>query len=111
MYCTQCGVELEEKARFCSQCAHQTPLGGAESATRAERRLSRDLEHKKIAGVCAGFARYLDVDVVLVRILWLAVALGTGIGFIAYIIAWIIMPRDPKPTVMSNPAPIRYGSA
>jgi phage shock protein C len=111
MYCTQCGVELSEKDRFCSQCAHRTPLGVSESGQRTERRLSRDLDHKKIAGVCAGFARYLDMDVVLVRILWLALAIGTGIGFIAYAIAWIIMPRDPKPAVMSNPAPIRYGSA
>ena len=47
---------------------------------------------KKIAGVCAGFARYFGVDVTLMRILWIIVALGTGIGFVAYIVAWIVMP-------------------
>jgi phage shock protein PspC (stress-responsive transcriptional regulator) len=50
---------------------------------------------KKIAGVCSGFAQYLDVDVTLVR---LTVVAGTlfsgGIGLLAYIAAWIIMPSD-----------------
>jgi phage shock protein PspC (stress-responsive transcriptional regulator) len=53
-----------------------------------------DKANKKIAGVCAGFARYFDADVTLVRVLWLAIALGTGVGFIAYLVAWIIMPSD-----------------
>ncbi len=43
---------------------------------------------KKIAGVCAGFARYFGVDVTLMRILWIIMALGSGgIGFVAYIVA------------------------
>jgi len=53
-----------------------------------------DKRNKKIAGVCAGFARYLEVDVNLVRVLWLAIALCTGVGFLAYLAAWIIMPSD-----------------
>jgi phage shock protein C len=53
------------------------------------------MQNKRIAGVCAGFGRYLDVDPVLVRIVWLALALGAGIGFIAYLIAWVVMPKDP----------------
>lgn len=58
------------------------------------RSLMLDKRNKKIAGVCAGFARYLDVDVTLVRVLWLAIALVTGVGFIAYLAAWLIMPAD-----------------
>jgi phage shock protein C len=52
---------------------------------------------KSIAGVCAGFARYLNVDVTVVRIVWLSMAIFLGWGFIAYIIAWIIMPKDWEP--------------
>jgi len=53
------------------------------------------MHDKKIAGVCAGFARYAGMDVTLTRVLWLIVAFCTGgIGFIAYIVAWIVMPRD-----------------
>jgi len=44
--------------------------------------------------VCAGFARYMDVDVTLVRVVWLATAVMTGVGFLAYLVAWIIIPSD-----------------
>ena len=54
----------------------------------------RPVGDRKIAGVCAGFARYPDVDPVLVRVLWLVLALTAGVGFIAYIVAWIVMPKE-----------------
>ena len=60
------------------------------------------MRNKKIAGVCAGFARYLEVDVVLVRVLWLAAALCTGVGFIAYIVAWIVMPKEWQPAATAE---------
>jgi phage shock protein PspC (stress-responsive transcriptional regulator) len=53
-----------------------------------------DKANKKIGGVCAGLARYGDLDVTLVRIIWLVIAFSTGIGFLAYIVAWIAMPSD-----------------
>jgi phage shock protein PspC (stress-responsive transcriptional regulator) len=56
---------------------------------------------KKIAGVCAGFARYLDMDVTLLRVLWLIIAFTTGVGFVAYVIAWICMPREDTPVAAS----------
>jgi len=61
------------------------------------------MREKKIAGVCAGFAHYFGVDVTLMRILWLIFALFTGIGFVAYIIAWIAMPRDDSAMVTVVP--------
>jgi phage shock protein C len=95
MFCTRCGVEIDEKARYCSQCGHHTALAEAAAASPyAAPKLALDTEHKKIAGVCAGFARYLGVETLLVRIVWLALALGAGVGFIAYVVAWILMPRD-----------------
>jgi phage shock protein C len=94
MFCTKCGIELREEDRFCGRCGGPTREGYAPPYGRAAARLSRPMDQKKIAGVCAGFARYLDVDVTLVRILWLAVAISTGAGFIAYLVAWILMPRD-----------------
>jgi phage shock protein C len=57
---------------------------------------------KKIAGVCAGFARYLDVDVILVRIVWLVITLTAGVGLIAYLVAWIAMPME-ETVVYSQP--------
>lgn len=99
MFCTKCGVQLRDDDRFCSQCGNRTTVGRVVSAYRP---LMLDKRNGKIAGVCAGFARYLDVDVTLVRVVWLAAAIMTGVGFLAYGAAWIIMPSDhgmePAPT-------------
>jgi len=55
----------------------------------------RPIREKKIAGVCAGFARYFDVDVSLMRVLWLAMAIiSGGLGFFVYLAAWIVIPAD-----------------
>jgi phage shock protein C len=49
---------------------------------------------KMIGGVCAGLADYLDIDVTLIRLLFVAVGLLTAFFpmFLFYIIAWAIMP-------------------
>ena len=93
MFCTSCGFGLEDSDRFCAQCGKSTGRGSPEAAT-PSRRLVRPMHEKSIAGVCAGFARYLDMDVTLMRILWLCLAIFTGVGFIAYLVAWIVMPKD-----------------
>jgi phage shock protein C len=96
MFCTRCGVQLGETDRYCPQCGQRTPLAGPNPAEQT--RLTRDIRNKKIAGVCAGFARYMNLDVVLVRVIWLALAFCTGVGFIAYVVAWIIMPKELEPS-------------
>lgn len=101
MFCTECGVQLRDNDRYCSCCGRRT--AAAEEA-RPKLTLMLDKRHKKIAGVCAGFARYLDVDVTLVRVLTLAIALATGVGFLAYLAAWLIMPADYGPVPMHSPA-------
>ena len=94
MYCTKCGLELRDDDNFCSKCGVRTANGFTATAPPQPRALMLDKANKKISGVCAGFARYFDVDVILMRVLWLAVSLCTGVGFIAYIVAWIVMPGD-----------------
>ncbi len=92
MYCTKCGRELRDDDNFCSQCGCRTAHAPAPAPARL---LRLDKTNKKIAGVCAGFARYLDVDVVLVRVLWLIIALCTGgLGFFGYLAAWIVIPNE-----------------
>ena len=91
MYCTQCGLETRPDDRFCSRCGKRTGVGYTETYSRP---LMLDKRNKKLAGVCAGFARYMEVDVILVRTVWLVVAVATGVGFLAYLAAWIIMPND-----------------
>lgn len=47
-----------------------------------------------LCGVCAGLAKYLGVDVSLVRLIWAAFALFGG-GILLYIIAAVILPQEP----------------
>ena len=91
MYCSKCGLELRNDDRFCSRCGNRT---GVDAVSTPRKVLMLDKRDKKIAGVCAGFARYFDVDIVLMRVLWLAVALCTGLGFLVYLAAWIVIPSD-----------------
>ena len=107
MYCTKCGLEQRDQDRFCCQCGYPTGRG----IPRPERggdRLSRPMHDAKLAGVCAGFARYLGVDVTLVRILWIVLTIWPLplLGIVAYIVAWIVMPKDPVPVVASQAQPV-----
>ncbi len=58
------------------------------------KRLSRSSKERVIGGVAGGLAEYFEVDVVLVRLLWVLAAFVGGGGVLAYIIAWIIIPED-----------------
>jgi len=49
-----------------------------------------------IGGVCGGIAEYFDVDSTLVRLLTVLIVLLGGAGVIAYIIGWIIIPKNPE---------------
>lgn len=104
MFCTKCGVELHAEDCFCSRCGCRTGVGRPPTSTRP---LLLDKRNKKIAGVCAGFARYMEVDVNLIRTVWLAIALCTGVGFLAYLAAWMIVPSDhgadPSAAVIPHP--------
>jgi phage shock protein PspC (stress-responsive transcriptional regulator) len=60
------------------------------------RRLMRSVTDKKIAGVCGGLAEYFGVDATPIRLLWAILSILCGViigGVIAYVIAWIIIPR------------------
>jgi len=97
MFCTKCGQQLREGSNFCSQCGRPAGPEAAASRTAPAERLVRIRSDKKIAGVCAGFARYIGIDVTLVRVVWLVIAFMAGVGFIAYIVAWIAMPLEDAP--------------
>ena len=95
MFCTRCGSELRETDRFCSQCGvNVASPHSPQSFPQPVRQLARSMSDKKIAGVCSGFAHYFDCDVTLMRVIWLILAFGTGgLGFIGYIVGWIVMPK------------------
>jgi len=56
------------------------------------KRLFRSRKNKIIGGVCGGLGEYLDVDPVLIRLIWGALFFLGGVGLLGYIIAWLIIP-------------------
>ena len=61
------------------------------------KRLYRSGRNKIIAGICGGFSEYLQIDVTIIRVILVIVFLITfGFIIIAYLILWIIIPRNPK---------------
>ena len=94
MFCTKCGVEVRETDRFCSSCGIRTTANLPSPPGPRHQPLLLDKRNRKIAGVCAGFARYFDVDVFLMRVIVLILAICTGVGFVGYFIAWIVIPSD-----------------
>jgi len=55
----------------------------------------RPRNNRMIAGVCAAFAQQYGWDVTVARILTAIIACFTGVGAIAYLIAWVIIPEEP----------------
>jgi phage shock protein C len=106
MFCTKCGIELKERDKFCCDCENPTGRGSSAPTPRVDR-LSRPMNEAKIGGVCAGFARYFGLDVTLVRILWIVLTVlpVPFCGFIAYIVCWIVMPKDEVPVHVASMHP------
>jgi phage shock protein C len=99
MFCTQCGAQLADSARFCTSCGKPVEGGqpraeNAGFAATAPKKLRRIVSRKKIAGVCAGFAEYFDTDITLMRVIWIALLLlPPHLGLIGYIVAWAVLPK------------------
>lgn len=69
------------------------------------RRLYRSRTDTVLGGVAAGLADYVNADPALVRIAWAILVLITnGVAFLAYIVAWIVVPQEPAPVVPAHPA-------
>ena len=69
------------------------------------KRLYRSNTDKKLAGLCGGIGEMADVDPTIIRLIAVALAIGTGIVpfVVGYVIAWLIVPA--APTVTTPPRP------
>lgn len=63
--------------------------------SRQDRKLYRDTDDQKIGGVCAGLARYFDLDPLLVRVAFVASIFFNGVALVAYPLLWWLV--DPAP--------------
>ncbi len=59
------------------------------------RRLYKSEDNRVICGVCGGVGEYLGIDPTIVRLIWALLIIFAGFGFWVYIIAAIIIPRQP----------------
>lgn len=59
------------------------------------KRMYRSNIDRKVAGVCGGLGEYLNIDPLLIRLIFVVLTLAGGGGVLIYIVMWIIMPESP----------------
>ena len=98
--------ETEDESSYAGKKEESTK-GNQQSFTNtgfstANRRLYRDENDKVIGGVCSGLANYFNIDPVIMRIIFVVVALAFGTGVLAYIIMWIAVPSSASTVIGST---------
>ena len=58
-----------------------------------ERKLYLSNTNKKIGGVCGGLSEYFGIEATIVRLVMVGLVFLHGLGLLAYIAAWAIMPK------------------
>ena len=66
------------------------------------KKLERNPMNKVIGGVCSGLADYFNLDVALVRVLFVIALLFASFGFWLYIILWIVLPVEGQQTTVNS---------
>lgn len=98
-------IEEQEEAYFSENAAGSKKRTHNSTTFSGQKQLFRDPERAKIAGVCAGLAHYVGMDITAMRAIWLGLALigiftaiSTMIIILIYIILWIVLPRASSAT-------------
>jgi phage shock protein C len=76
-----------------------------------EKKLSRSVDNRMFAGVAGGLAEYLNLDPVIVRLIFVILMLAGGPGILIYIVLWIIMPEEPTVITSGENSGTGMGSA
>lgn len=71
-----------------------------------EKRLYRSTKDKILGGLCGGIANYFNIDPVIIRLIFVAVMFLGGWAVLAYIIGWIIVPKETA-TPNVEPEPVQ----
>lgn len=92
-------IEEQEEAYYSEKNTKKTGSAGTEYSDKKQ--LFRDPERQKIAGVCAGLAHYVGMDITAMRAIWLGIfilgiftaAVSSTLVFLLYIILWAVLPK------------------
>ena len=72
---------------------YQMVVNGKNGGIRTTGRLHKSVKDKKISGVCAGIAEYLNMDPTIIRLIFALLAVGWGSGVLVYFILSFILPE------------------
>ena len=67
-----------------------------------KKKLYKSETDKKLAGVCAGLADYLNMDVTIIRLIWVLLVLFAGCGILAYIVCALVIPEAPQDNIIDG---------
>jgi phage shock protein C len=100
--CGRCAQEVGTDSTYCRFCGAR--IGQAAGSAR---RLWRIPSEGRLGGVCAGIARYTDIDVTFVRLAWVLLSIVPGMvvgGLLVYAGAWLLMPAtwQPEPVLATG---------
>ncbi|MBE19028.1 MAG: hypothetical protein CMO11_03515 [Thaumarchaeota archaeon] len=70
------------------------------------RRIYKNKKEGKLGGICSGIGDYLDMDPVIIRLIFIFSVFVWGSGILIYIILWAIIPTNPNPSNKAAPAKI-----
>ena len=62
------------------------------------KRLYRSQSGAMLGGVCAGLGKYLNIDPVWIRLFFVLLAVTNGFGVLAYLVLWVVVPREDQAT-------------
>src|SRR5438552_14727080 len=89
MDCSSGGQQVAAHAQYCAGC------GSAQPGNVSNKRIVRPVNGRKVGGVCAGIASYLNVDVTLVRVIAvLAMLIPPFPAVLVYVICWFVIPSE-----------------
>jgi len=67
------------------------------------KRLYRSKTERIFGGVCGGIGVHLDVDPIIIRLIWVILTcLSLGIGIVAYLVCWIVVPEEETAPVVAT---------
>jgi len=73
-------------------------------------KLYRSRTNAVLGGVCAGLGEYLGIDPILVRLFFVLLTLGNGIGVLIYLVLWVVIPPHGQPEGASMGENVQAGA-